>query len=314
MRRNSRLGSFPGLPQGALRALGILFSYGIWVLGFRLLILTLITYFLMSSQSRFQEISDVFGSNELALIGVSALLFVLLMRMLNPLTSTTTDEIFTPHRFEKRFAPGFLHGAVLALGVTLAFLLSGLYRYLGFFIQFEEVPLALGSVLLRVFSLVALAYCEEFIFRHKILNYFRRHLPDAAAAVITALGYCAIKMLQFDLGVMHILTLFLLSLTLAVRTVVDGDFVRGAGFWAGLLIVFHPLLSLPLLGNEFQGVLLVKYQVAPEAEGAMSRFLSGGVGGPLSSFALQILLVLDIGQGIFRNKKLLVKTSLPLAK
>jgi len=294
------------LVQGMARPVTYVAIYTSWIVAFRLLVLTLITYFLMASNSRFQEISDAFASNELMLMGLSAFIFVLLLRGLNPLTSTTTAEIFTPHRFEKRFAPGFLHGAVLALGVTLAFLLSGLYRYLGFFIQFEEAPLAVGNVLLRIMTLGALVYCEEFIFRHKIMNSLRKQLPDIYAALITALLYCAVKAVQFDLGLMHLTTLFLLSLSLALRSIVDGDFSRAAGFAAGLLVVFHPLLSLPILGNDFQGILLVKYQAASDLDSSTSRFLTGGVGGPLSSFALQFLFLIDVIQGLIKNKKILL--------
>jgi hypothetical protein len=84
----------------------------------------------------------------------------------------------------------------------------------------------------------------------------------------------------------------------------------GAGFWAALLVVFHPLLGLPVFGNDFSGLFLVKYQALPgEQEGTIStlRFLSGGPGGPISAFALQLLLLLDIARGIVKYKKSLLK-------
>jgi hypothetical protein len=237
-------------------------------------------------------------------VSLSALLFVLFLRLLNPLTSTTFEEIITPHRLEKRFAPGFLHGLILASGVAFAFLLSGLYRYLGMLIQLEEASLAIGNILLRIFALGVLAYCEEFIFRYKIMGFLRKELPDTYAVILASTAYCGIKMLQFDLGLMQIFSLFLLATCLGVRTVVDGDFSRGAGFLAGLLIVFHPLFSLPIFGNEFPGVMLIKYQAT--LDHTTSRFLTGGVGGPLSSFALQFLLLVDLLQSLIRNKKILL--------
>jgi hypothetical protein len=293
------------LDRAYSRALSYSLTYLLWVLGFRLLVLTLITYFLMSANSRFQDISDAYSSNEIMLVAVGAILYTALLKWLNPLTSTTTEEIFTPHRFEKRFLPGFAQGAVLACGVTLAFLLSGLYRYLGYFIQFEEAPLTLINILLRILGLGALAYCEEFVFRHKIMNYLRREMPDLGAAAFTALLYCGVKAFQFDLGWMQLVTLGLLSFSLSIKAMVDGDFVRGAGFWAGLLIVFHPFLSLPVLGNDFPGILLVKYQEGSEGSATAFRLLTGGIGGPLSSFALQLLLLLDVGQGLYKHKKIL---------
>jgi hypothetical protein len=308
-------------PKGIAQAAAYIAGYAVWILSFRLVVLTLITYSMMSPGSHFQEISDAYGANELMIMGLGSFLFVVLLRVLAPLTLITTDEIFTPHRFEKRFAPGFLRGAVLASSIVAAFLLSGLYRYWGFFIQPEEGALAFGSVLLRVLALVALAYSEEFVFRYRIMNLLRRHLPDIQAAGVTAVAFCLVKLVQFDLGLMHVATLLLVSVALAIRAVADGDFAKGAGYWAGVLIVFHPLLGLPILGNDFQGVLLVKYQAAAPAgfaatgaaiaasgagDSATSRFLTGGMGGPLSSFALQLLLVIDIVQGVIRNKKILL--------
>lgn len=297
------------------RALTILATYAIWVLAFRLLILTFITYFLTSSpghSTHFEDITEAIASNEVSLMGLSALAYVLLMRALNPLTSTTTDEIFTPERLEKQFLPGFINGAVLAFGVVLAFLLTGLYRYLGFFIQVDEAPWALAGVALRIASLFSLAYFEEFIFRHKVTRQFKSDLPnlarDLAGCVIIAIFYCAIKTIQFDLGIMHLTTLFLLSLTLSLRSLVNKDFIFGAGFWAALLIVFNPLLSLPIFGSDFSGLLLVKYQTLTEAAAvtpsATTRFLTGGVGGPAASFAFQLLLTLDVVRGILRYVKI----------
>ncbi len=286
------------------KAAGHLLSYSGWVLGFRLLIYTLVTYFLMSSNSRFPDISEAYGAIELLMVGFGALLFVLLLKWLNPLTSTTSDEIFTRFRFKKKFLPGFLSGGALAIGLTAALLMTGLYKYLGFFIQADEAPLALAGVLLRIVALGCLAYCEEFIFRQKIMNYMRPRLPDLAAAGISALAFAAVKSLQFDLGLSQLLTLLLVGLSVSIKTIGEGDFARGAGFWAGMLIIFHPILSLPVLGNEFQGLLLVRYQTGDES--GTARFISGGLGGPLASFSLQLILLLDIGRGIYRNKKILL--------
>lgn len=298
------------------RALGYVAAYSAWILAFRLLVLTFLTYFLMASgrRPRFEDISEAFGANELTVMGLGALLFVALLRALHPVTTTTTAEIFTPARFEKYFLPGFAHGATLAAGVTLAFVLSGHYRYLGSFIPFEEAPLAGLTVLVRILALGVFAYCEEFIFRHKISRYLMEQLGVAKStqlagrlvtASVVAVLYCGIKLLQFDLGVMQLGTLFLVSIALSFRTFGDKDFGRGAGFWAAMLIVFQALLSLPALGGDFAGIILIKYQ-APLSSSTgddAARLLTGGVGGPLSSLALQMLLALDIGRGLFQFRK-----------
>jgi len=292
--------------------------YAAWIVVFRLLVVTIITYFLVGGSTvpgtvRFQDITDSYGANEVSIMGLCSLIFVSMLRWLNPITTTTTGEIVTLKRLEKRFFPGFVHGAVLATGVISAFVISGVYRYLGFFIQFEEAPLAMASVLMRVSGLALLVYCEEFIFRDKMLRQLKNHLPDAASAVITAACYCGVKALQFDLGLMHVITLFLISIALFIRTMTEGDFTRGAGFWAAILIVFHPLLSLPILGNDFAGIFLVKYQSATgssvDTASATTRFFTGGAGGPIASFAFQLVLVLDIARSILRHKKVLLTTT-----
>jgi hypothetical protein len=284
------------------KALGHAMAYTLFGALFHLLALTLITYFLMSASSRFQEISDVIGSNELVIIGLSALLYIVVLRVLNPLTSTTTAEIITTYRIERKLTPGFIQGAVLGSGVVLAFLISGLYKYVGFFVQSADAPLAMAGVALRIAILIVLVYCEEFVFRHKILSYLRRRMPDPYAVALTGALYCATKAAQFDLGLMHLLTLFFLSISLGFKSLHDGDFVRPAGFYAGLLIVFHPLLSLPILGNDFQGIVLIRYQ-SSESDSEISRLLTGGAGGPLASFALQMLLLFDVAQSIFKNRR-----------
>ena len=301
-----------------LRSLGFVGAYIAWTLAFRLLILTFITYFLMSSgrSPRFEDISETFGANELTVMGLSSVLFVGLLRAFHPITSTTTAEILTPVRFEKYFLPGFVHGAVLAAGVTLAFLISGHYRYLGVFLQFDEAPLAFLTMFVRVLALGAFALCEEFIFRHRIsrdlLKLIRGGKPvtlssSLVTAGVVAILFCGVKIIQFDLGFIQLFTLFLISLSLSIRSLVDGDFGRGAGFWAALLIVFQPLLSLPALGGDFSGIILIKFQstalTGSEASDTVARLLTGGPGGPLSSIALQLLLGLDILRGVFVYKK-----------
>lgn len=310
------------------RSLGWIVAYAGWMAVFRLLVLTFITYFLMSSSHspqgpRFEDISEAYAANELSLMGLGATLFVLLLRALHPITSTTPEEIFTPARFEKRFLPGFAHGALLAAGVTLAFLLGGAYRYLGFFVQFEEAPLAALTVLVRILALGAFAYSEEFVFRRKITDGLRARIwggrkPGLPGAILISLAvagpYVLVKLLQFDLGVMQAITLALISLALSARALLDDDFARGAGFWAALLIVFQGLLSLPVLGSDFSGLLLIKHQSAQDASATgeadpLMRWITGGAGGPLSSVALQMLIVVDIVRAARVYKKRLPNAS-----
>jgi hypothetical protein len=289
--------------QGLLRGSVFILAYAIWLRIFELVALTFLTYFLGASSDqppRFDEISDAFASVELTLLGLASVLFVVLLRAFNPVAGASEEPIVTPQRLEWRFLPGFWHGSVLGSGMILAFLLSGLYQYIGFFMQVEESFVSALSILLRALSLLSLVYCEEFIFRHKLSAYLQE-INRVAVAIFAAALFCLIKRLQFDLGVMQTLTVFLLSLCLSIRAFLDQDFGRGAGFLAALLVVFHPLLSLPIFGSEFSGLVLVK--PLQDMEG-LTRLSTGGAGGPLSSLALQLLLVLDILRGIFRYREM----------
>lgn len=288
---------------GLLKALAFLGSYGSWILLSKMLILSLIAYFLQSGSAspvKFEEINDSVLSSQLSLLGIAALAFVALVISVQPVSLNErwpwlSNDAFSPDRVENRFLPSFFGGAMLAGGLVLAFILLGQYQSIGFYIPFEELPGTLLSIALRTAGLGALVYCEEFIFRYKIARYLQSPQRDARnellTAVLVALGYCAIRDLQFDLGISQLATAFLLSLALSLRRNRTGDFTRGAGFLAGLVIVFQPVLSLPILGSDFSGLLLVKPR--PGMEG-LSRILTGGAAGPFSSFTFQVILVLDI--------------------
>jgi hypothetical protein len=288
------------------RSLGFIGAYSGWIVAYRLLILTFVTYFLTSSarggRVRFEDVTETLSANELTLMGVSAILFVVTLRLLNPITSTTSAEIFTPTRLERGFVPGFLQGSVLATGFVVALLIAGTYRYLGFFIQVEETPMAASAVLTRIVALGCLAYFEEFIFRHKLTEHLEHLVPRPAAAVAVALAYCAVKWIQFDLGVMQALTLLLISLALSARRALEDDFTRGAGYWAAVLIVFQPILSLPALGGDFSGLFLIKYQ--PNESSELTRLLTGGAGGPLSGLLFQALVAGDAARSLLELRGL----------
>jgi len=291
--------------------------YGAWILSFRLLTLTFIAYSTISPTSHFQDMSDAFSSNEISIISLAAVLFVGLLCSLSPLTSTSLSDIVSQNRIERGFLPGFLYGALFSCSLVLVFILLGIYRYLGYYIQLNEAPIELVNILLRMIALVAFVYCEEFLFRKKILKAFRGHLPDFTRANLAALLYCGVKLLQFDIGIMHCFSLYLVSIVLFYLARKEGQFARGAGFWAAILVVFHPLLSLPIFGNDFSGILLLKVQPIAFSQNSQNlsqnlsdqwnawiRFLTGGAGGPLASFAFQSLLILSIGRSILQKKTL----------
>jgi hypothetical protein len=286
------------------KAATLIGSYAAWTLLFRLVGLTLVIYFLTHTSGKsvlFEEVNETFGAHELSFVGFGALAFLLLFKGFAPLWREDHVKLFSWRELQKSFFPGFVQGALLAAALIGALLLSGSYRFVGFFVQLEETPLAILSIVVRTLSLFALCYCEEWIFRRKAFEFS----PDSTfeqtmiQVIWISAAYAAIKFIQFELGWMHLLTVFLLSITLSVRQLNDRSFTRGAGFWCGLLILFQPVFSLPLLGNDFSGVFLVKYQ----APTAALRLFSGGEGGPLAGFAFQFLLLIEILRSVITFKK-----------
>lgn len=308
--------------QPLLRGLALLGFYFVWIVITRLLVLTFVTYFVLSSSKagrpQFEEVSEAFAANETGIAAIGAILFILFFRALNPLASGKLSSLTLrspmAEQIEKRFIPGFAQGAIVASGVALAFVIADLYQYVGFFVQFEETPVALANMLLRALNLMLLVFAEEYLFRGVFLDKLRiwrdslsrdhrkTWKTELLLATLLSIAYCAVKTFQFDLSAMQIITLFLVSMLLTIRCTggTAFDFVRGAGFWAALLVIFHAVLSLPIFGNEVTGIILLKYQSA-ESHGELIRLLSGGIGGPLGSFAIQFLLLVELTRELLRS-------------
>ncbi len=278
------------------RALGYFAAYCAWTLVIRMIALTLITYYLVGNQPRYQDIADAYYGNGVLLSAISAGTFLALLAALHPLISAPRGELFTWQRFRTRYLPGFANGLFLGIGLTIAFCVAGAYRFLGWFFPADEAALALFNAALRILALLVLAYSEEFLFRQRILPMLRGSFPATIAAAITAILYWGLKASQYDLGWMHGITLFLIAYWLGIRASREGEFTRGAGFWAGILIALNPLFSLPIFGSDFQGLLLMKFEPDSDLPFELSRWVSGGHAGPLASVGLQLLILFQISR------------------
>ncbi len=273
----------------------LLFSgYTALLLLVRSLGLSVLTYILSFGRSGLYEISDVFGSNEILLSSTSACIFIFIAVRLFPSNEVQWREIFDGPRFQRNFMPGFLKGSFLALLFVLGWILVGAYRNFGILITFNEATAALALVLARTASIILVTYVEEYIFRAKILSWLMQIFSRLGAAVLVSALYCMAKGLQYDLGLKQWLTLFLVSMTLSVQVSRGSHFSKTAGLLAGFLVVFHPVCSLPIFGNEYQGIFLIKFQNDPEIDASLLKTLSGGASGPIASLLLQAAVAIDI--------------------
>lgn len=318
------------IAQELLPTIQYVLGYWIWVWAIRLLALSLITYSLVAPSSsptqesttpvpKFQDISDAFRSNEVSLMGLSAGLFLFFLFSLKPQSDRGSTDFGTlptlRQEVEHRFMPGFAAGAALAGMLAILMNLFGGYQYLGTFIRLSEAPIEIANIGLRMCALILLAISEEWIFRRSLgealAEFQKRLLPNLSTPIelgpqVIAILYCVTKSFQFELGWMHLLSLYLISLSLSYRTVLHGSFFNGAGFWAAALVVFQPLLSLPIFGNEFSGVLLLKFESHSPALGTLapwSRLAFGGAGGPLASVAFQLLVLFDCAVSSWRIRR-----------
>ncbi|MEK6706051.1 MAG: hypothetical protein AABZ06_09700 [Bdellovibrionota bacterium] len=310
-----------------IRAAVFLGCYAAWIFAVRVISLSLVTYLQISSSARFflssdparlprfEEIGETFAAHETTIMGFASLLFLFLLPLFNPITSTTVTEIFPRQEIKKNFLPGFAKGFVFGCAILAGFAAAGTHRYLGYYMQLEETPWAIVGVLIKTAAILLLAYCEEYIFRHKIMRYFLPHtysnlVMSLLASCIIAMAYCGIKLIQFDLGVMQLVTLFLLSLSFSINAFMTGDpanigstttsYINGAGVFAGLLVLFNSLLSLPVFSEEFSGAFVFKFQADAVSD---YSFLTGGAAGPFAGTLFQLILLVHVLRSTIRYKK-----------
>jgi hypothetical protein len=211
----------------------------------------------------------------------------------------------------------FIRGALLATALSMSLYLVGYYEFIGFFTQLPEEPaLTLTAILIRGLALLGMIVFDEYLFRKKLFLPFQEWIPIPYAALLSSALYCTLKLFQFELSFMQLWTLFLIGVFAALaqksqksNEKEDPNFILGAARIFGILGTLSCFFGLPLFGVENLGLLLLKYQptnwielnIGPQ----LSFFLTGGSSGPLSSFALQLILVIQILRRIYSDRKIL---------
>jgi membrane protease YdiL (CAAX protease family) len=278
-----------------LLALALMLAFGV-----RLGFLTLLTYFMMPSQPRLQDLGDAAAALGIFPAAVASGAGIALLRFMSPFPRKYNRGFFTSLGIKSQFSPGLLQGCVIGLGLTLALALSGLYQLQGGWPTEGEGLGGALSFALRMFALFLMLYCEELFFRKILLERFDRFKSALLPCVCVALGYCAYKEIQFELGWMQRLTLVLISFSLTFAALQNKDWLRGAGIYVGFLSVTHLVFGLPVFGSEGGGVLVLQYRGGADR---LAVALTGGLGGPLSSLATQMLLFAALLRSVRRFRQ-----------
>lgn len=193
---------------------------------------------------------------------------------------------------------GIASGLIAALLYLLLFVVSGQGSFLGVYITSTFGTPVLPLFFVDLAALGTLIFCEEYLFRYKVLGQLITELHPATAVLLTTAFYVSVKYLQFDLAAMDIFNLVLMNLALGYFFVKSGKAHRGIGLCLALLCSLHSGAGMPLWGNESPSFFLFK------SEPRSTEALFGGAHGPFRGLALStIFLVFTLSSVLSWRKK-----------
>lgn len=265
-------------------------AYLVSLIFFQIFARTVATYWIRSgSEPNFQTLSDAFGSTALwaSALGAGIVVYGLQQRK---------AELF-PNSLTRRFS--WTKGLVLSLSESAALVLLlyflllsfGLYEYVGFLVSPDGSILNLLDVLIRLSLFAVWLSCDELISRGIWGDLFIRESRKnfwnfCILFSIQSAFFILSKVLIFQLSWTQILTLWVGNGFLVQRLMKGDTVLQNIGWVAGLLMVSHLGLSIPVFGLESTGIWMSQYQIKWDAESPLYRLLSGGSGGILSSWVL----------------------------
>lgn len=280
------------------RSISLLAGYLITIWLVNLFLLTIVSFFYMRSKASIPKIADFIMANRLPTCSVAAILFVLMLQALRPLTKTKFEDIFKFESFH--FSNSFhfmfhgLQGIILASVLIAGGLVAGHFSWLGLFMRFDEVVLSFATALIFSFGIFAMVTFEEFLMRKVLEPQFRRFGGTIAIQSASCVIYVLIKYFQFDLTIIEMLNFVLLNLVFYGIARNERSHISSAIFASTFLIALHSIFSLPFLGQDIPGIFVLRAVEGDSNAMAMSShlgtFLSGGLRGPENSFILTILL------------------------
>lgn len=284
------------------RTLGMIAGYiaTFWLV--RLVFLTMVTFTFVRQPERMslQKIGDVVRANQVLTYGFAALLFVITLHLLHPLTRTSFSQVFHWKELKTSFAPNALNGLILALVLIAGSTLGGHMSYLGLYMKFDEVMMAIATALFFGIFLFFIVLVEEFILRVAFEPKLYEHFSLTGVAIVSSLTALLLKSIQYDLDWIAILNLGLFNLTLSIIARTEKTFMASTSFAGAFLVVTHIIFGLPFMGQDMPGLVLLR---GANEEG-LASLLSGGSSGPESGLVFTVLLIIYLYLPQIRSKKI----------
>ncbi|MEW6058259.1 MAG: hypothetical protein AB1540_16775 [Bdellovibrionota bacterium] len=286
------------------RAAGFVMGYAVCFWFVRLFIITIVAYNFVrlsdSSPLALQKIGDIVRANQVLTYGISAIVFVSLLHALHPLTRTRFHEVFNLKSLKDHFLPNALNGAILTVVLLVGTTLGGYMSYLGVYMKFDEVLLALGTATLFAAALFALTLVEEYMLRQVIETTLSQKMSTIKVVAVSSAVYLGVKLLQFNLGYIEAMNLVLLNITLSMIARTERSYLASASFSATFMMLVHIVFGLPFMQQDMPGIFLLR---AASDEGLAST-LSGGAIGPEGGLVLTVLLMIYLYLPQIRSKKI----------
>ena len=282
------------------RTLGMFFGYILFFWLARLLTLSILTYSFLKTTpttaigSTLQHIGEIAQANLLVTYGVAALLFVVTLQTLHPLTKTKLKNVFDWREFKQQFPKATILGSLLTLILLLSTTLGGHLSYLGFYVSFDEVISSIASALFFTFLLLCISIVEEYILRSCLEPALETIFSTKSAISITGLCAITIKYIQFENGMTWItaLNLFLFNITLSFFSRQKKYFGHKASaiLLGTFLVLNHIFFGLPFMGQDMPGIFLLRAASTPQNE-ELVIWLTGGAYGPEAGIIMSVLLL-----------------------
>ena len=285
------------------RVFGLITGYLVCFWFMRLAFLTVVAYIVVrtadSSQNALQKIGDMARANQSLVTGFSALLFVVFLQILQPLTRTSFKQVFNFKELKRVFAPNALSGLILTAVMIAGTMLGGHMSYLGIYMRFDEVALAFVSATIFGGSLFAQMIVEEYMFRDALEPRLSDSMGALAAVAVSSLLYLAVKYVQYDLSWIQAGNLVLLNFTFSMIARSEKTYMASAAFASTFMILSHLFFGLPLMGQDMPGILLLR----ASSDDGLGSLLSGGDQGPEAGLVLTVLLFIYLYLPQIRSKK-----------